>query len=474
MTGEARSRDGRRGRAARLASGIGLLLVLAVPTAMVVAFAGRFIGGGNDYGAFLFASRRVLAGLPLYSTEAYAAIGPNPLSHVPPWRYPPIYVLIFLPFAPLPFQFGLIVWTTASVLFLWRALVALARELGYRPARRGLLLSWLAVLTYLPVLRGAGLGQTTPAMVGAFTVGIIVHLRTAGGARDAPPSDGGDTSPQSDQTGGERGAMDLGRDGVWSFASGTLTAVTVLVKPYYAPAAADTIHDHRRFAGLLAGCLAVPALSLLVFGPDTFGSYVDVLEHGRGWGFDVDFKRWWPSWYEPFWLAGRSQHVVRAAVGVVTVGTVVTAGAVTHLVERRPSVVRGTAALGLVSVGLLTPDPKTLELIGFLPAALLLSRDTDPRILVGALALASIQVFYPPLAVWALPQTPTPIFGVAASPPGLTALTEGSTAFYRAILVITQPGLWANLVLWVLSVRTVVGGIDGAELHRALRRIPTT
>ena len=406
-----------------VATGIGLAAVAVATGALLAELVTH---GGNDFEAYYFAAHRVIEGQPLFSAAATDVAGAAARGRITPWVYLPVYTVLFVPLTPLRFEAALFAWTAGSFVALWLSVLVLARELGYRLTGRRLVGSWIALLVYPPVVWGLTLGQVTLVMTALLTLGVVRLLRSR--TRD-------DESESS---------------GVARATGGAFVATTVLLKPFYAPAAADVVHDRARLVGAAAGGAAIAGLSVALFGPAPHREYLAVLAVGNGWGLGREFVQWFPSWYEPLSVVGPAQHGVRAVLGVVTAAVGIRA------VGGGERAVRSTAALGLVSVALVAPNTHTLEFIPFLPAALLLDSVTDRRrLIVAALGFAGAQLFLPPVIAGALG----------------SGFDEGVTGTARVVVAVAQPGAWANLVLWVLAIRATAASAPSGGVRAGMARL---
>ena len=354
---------------------------------------------GPDFGAYYAAAERLLDGSPLYETGSTGVSEYVATEAVPDWVYPPVYALVVVPFTILPYRIATFVWAYAcSFIFLWTALVWLARELGYRPSAVRLAIGGVLLLVYPPIGIALKLGQVTVAIVATLTAATAVAVRAK-----------------------RRKARLL---------SGALTGVAVLVKPFYAPAATDILHDRRRFIGCAVGCGAVLAASL-AFGPETVTGYLDVIADGKGWGDRPLFGGPPAGWYEPLFILGplaTPARVLIAAATTVAVWVGRTGGSEASY---------GATALGFAAVPLVAPEGQALELVLFVPAALLVGAGRD-RLwpLAVVLALAALQPLH---------------LRIVASVLGGTLAPDGVLSANRTLVLVSQPGLWANLALWGLA-----------------------
>ena len=103
-----------------------VVAVLALLAALLVATA---LPAGYDFRAYWLAGRHILSGAPLYP-------GPETILGLPDeYRYLPAVALLFVPFALMPFEVALWIWTAIQVVFAVAVGVALIRPLpwSWRP-----------------------------------------------------------------------------------------------------------------------------------------------------------------------------------------------------------------------------------------------------------------------------------------------------------------------------------------------------
>lgn len=338
------------------------------------------------------------------------------------YLYPPVYVLVFWPFAQLGFEQSGIAWNVVSVALLWVGLQAVIAAYEVRLAwyERGLLL-W-AILGFQPVVLSIRIAQTSVFLAGLVSVALAALLY-------AERHDGGDAA---------------------QYASGVVTAVAGTVKLIYAPLGAHLLVDRRRFAAAVTTGLALLGLGLAVFGIDAHWGYLEVLQWGKGWGESRPPSLWLPGYYRPLYMLGSLVVPVQIAIAAVVAG--LSWGATDEGID---DVV---FAFGAASVPLVAPRAYTLDLAIFLPVVVVLlateldREDGRPLVAVVGLWLAAIHAYGLYAVVEVLPDRL----------PGGEVLLE-----YAAWL---QPGLWATLLLVGLAGYRVA---SAADFRTRLNR-PTT
>ncbi len=124
---------------------------------MVLAFAGGTLG--YDYQAYVGAARRLLDGLPLYDTAVDVA-GPFAI-----YLYPPPFAVAVIPFALLPADVGVWVWTLLSIAAVVLAIAVMPVPAGVR---------WMVLLLAgidWPLVYALKLGQVGPVLLLVFALG---------------------------------------------------------------------------------------------------------------------------------------------------------------------------------------------------------------------------------------------------------------------------------------------------------------
>lgn len=417
----------RRERPVFVAVSLGTLAVLAVYP--LVDWQLRTAGIGaeflfRDFGAYNAAVERWRAGEALYRRTPEDGFWGS-------YLYPPVVVLLFLPFtAPLPFRPAAMAWVATTALLLWLGLQALVAALGYHLRwyeRLGL--GWL-VAGFHPVLLAAMLGQT------ALLAGGLLSFAGAALVRDP--------GPRVDAGTGAHGSAAADDDGshasAWALGTGAATAVVGVVKLAYAPVGAHLLHDRRRLRGALLVVPPVAWLSVRFFGVAAHRTYLDVLLWGvrQGSGPVRSPTLWLPAYYKPLAWMPRAQ-TVRVGVCLAVVGLAL-------LAEVRAR--RLVFALGLATFPLVAPQTYTYYLVALLPAVVVLlveeiERDGYPVVPVLGLLFAHLHAYGLKFLVDVLPGAVAP----------LRAL--------RPVFPLAQPGLWGTALLVGLAAFRVAQSVPG-------------
>lgn len=395
-----------------VAASLGVLaFLLAYPAVQwwlgSIDVAGRF--AFYDLGAYRIAVRSWEAGEPLYRRNEGGGYHGS-------YLYPPVYVLLFWPFAQLPFRAAGFLWNGLSVLTLWLGLQAAIAAYRLRLARyeRALLL-W-AIVGFHPVILSMRLAQVSVFLAGllSFALAGLVYAERGSDAVGA----------------GSSGSRDPGRTSrAARYLSGVATALGGTVKLIFAPAGAHLLQDRRRFAAAALTGLALLAVSLAVFGVEAHRTYLDVLTWGKGWGTGSRHPRYWQApYFRPMYVLGGAAGLAVRSLLVVAVGALA-------VLSAGRGVDAETFALGVASIPLVAPRAYTQDFALFLPVVVVLLAAELPRTdgrpvvpLVGLL-LAAIHSFG--------------LYAVVDVLPGL--LPGGGLLL--ALAPVLQPGLWASVLL---------------------------
>lgn len=357
-----------------------------------------------DYGAYSGALDRWLSGGDIYVPDEGGGYHKS-------YLYPPITLLVFLPFRALEFQVAGTLFGGLSLVLLWVALERLAATFGYdlRVWER-LLLLW-ALVGFQPLLFTFKMAQVPTLLAATLCFAYVAMER------------GVDTSS------GRR------------FLSGALTTLGASMKLFYATAGAHLLRDRRRFLGAMVTAGGLVVASVAIFGVETHLTYLDVLAWGKGWGTDPRSPTlWMPAYYRPMYVLGHLSLPVRVLGVLGVIGLSLAARGSADAKTRR-----ATFALGVAVIPLFAPKAYTQDLVVLLvPAAILLgielARDGGlpglPVLAVGLLHVHSV-------GLAALVDPPTWL-GFEGLEPSLAGWV--------------QPGLWGTVLLVGLAARHVAAG----------------
>ncbi|PSQ24223.1 hypothetical protein BRD04_01825 [Halobacteriales archaeon QS_9_67_17] len=335
-----------------------------------------------DFGAYSGAVERWQAGESLYVRNDDGGYHGS-------YLYPPVVVLLFVPFvAFVPTEWATVVWVLVSLALLWVGVVAVVETLvGRRSWTERVGLLWL-LLGFQPLLFGLKMGQTAAFMTGLLCVAFV--------------------------------ALDRGdRAG---YLSGAATAVVGVVKFAYAPVGAHLLADRRRFVGAVAVGTGLIAASLALFGIASHREYLDVLAWGvtQG-GVARSPALWLPAYYRPLGLVDGALWL-RVAASLAVAGYALCAR----------DADRAVFALGIAAFPLVTPLAYTYYFVALVPAAAILivgelARDGYPAVPALGLGLVSVHAYG--------------LLGL------VTLLSSTPVATYPSLYFLAQPGLWGNLLL---------------------------
>lgn len=360
-----------------------------------------------DFGAYNSATTRWLTGESVYVRNEDGGFHST-------YLYPPVVLLLFLPFTSLTFNAAALAWELSVVLFLWGSLQLAIGALGLDLRWWERLASLWLLLGFQPLLLGIKLGQTPAFLTGLLCLALAFAL--------------------TDERGGNE------------FVSGFLTALAAGVKLPYAPAGAHLLRGRRRFLGAIVGGLSFVAVSVAVFGSATNLQFLDVLQWGIEAGSSARSPRLWlPPYYRPFFSIPHATAIRVLLAGGIS-AAVLLAG---------EGVERESFALGAAAVPLLAPQTYAYYFVATIPAVVALvaaelDRAGRPTVPLVGFALLGVHSYGLKLATEVLPSwiPPNPEFVV--------------------LLTMVQPGLWGN---WLLVGFAGVRVLEGVESDRLLATV---
>lgn len=389
---------------------------------------------GHDFAAYYLAARRFLAGVPIYS-EQIGVVGTGHVytpyseaetlglgSVLPPaddprvnaYIYPPVVVLVFVPFSLIPFEAAYVLWDAVSLFALWIGVISLLRTYDVDLSWFERVLVLWALVGFQPVLYGLKQGQITVALAALFCFAAVSFER-------------GRNALDRHRQGGRRTRL----------IAGALTAVASFPKLFYATSGAHLLHDRDRFTGAIGTAVLVGCLSVAVFGVEPHQTFFEILKTGKGWGGTMPLtsfaqEGFHPGYYKPFYAAGSFSFVLRGVLLFGVIGSVV-------VTRNCPDTERMTFVLGLTAIPLLAPVAYTLEYASLLPAAIMLGYEEWTRI-DGVPAVAPVAV-----ALLGVQLQAVRLFAVIL-PSKVPALD-----FLVPAMALLQPGLLGNILLFGLA-----------------------
>lgn len=328
----------------------------------------------NDFGAYYNAAVRWLHSAPLYQTTQEVSTLEAQISGDMPYLYPPIFVLIFVPFTFLPPVISGVVWNLTTLMFLIWSVSKLVSTFEVDIHRNERLLLYLAVASFAPTITWMKLGQVS---------GLVAGLLCLSGA-----------------------TLRSNRHEL----SGVLTTLGSIVKPFYATSGAHLLRQRRRFISAVITCTGIILLGLLIFGIDTHLEYVGVLREGKGWETAVGPSDWNATHFNPFHILGPLEHLLRAIIILGTAGLALYS-------NKTETPIEYIFALGVSIIPFAGPTTNTLVLSAVIPAILMVSLyelengEQFPKILAFSALLIHIHPYtieflskfgpqiYPPLKI---------------------------------------------------------------------------
>lgn len=238
----------------------------------------------HDFGAYYNAAVRWLHYAPLYQTTYEVSTLEAQISGSMPYLYPPMFVLIFVPFTLFPPIIAGIIWDVVILAFLIFSVSRLVSAFEVDFSWRKRLLLYLVIASFAPTITWMKLGQVS---------GLITALLCLSGA-----------------------TLRSNRHEL----SGAFTALGSLVKPFYAPSGAHLLRNQRRFVSALITSAAVIILGLLIFGIETHLEYIDVLREGGGWLTPLEPNNWHATHFNPFYIFGPAHVIFRVFIISGTAG----------------------------------------------------------------------------------------------------------------------------------------------------------
>jgi hypothetical protein len=245
-----------------------------------------------------------------------------------PYLYPPIFVLIFVPFTFLPPIISGIVWDLITLIFLiWSVSKLISTfEVNFNWKKR--LLLYLIVASFAPTITWMKLGQVSGLLAGVLCLS-------------------GATLRSNNHE-----------------LSGVFTTLGSIVKPFYATSGAHLLRHRRRFLSAVITGSGIIILGLLIFGIDTHLEYLGVLREGKGWGSAIGPSDWHATHFNPFYILGPMKHLPRVIIVLGTAGLALYSNKTEVPIEY-------IFALGVSIVPLAGPTTNTLALSAVIPAILM-------------------------------------------------------------------------------------------------------
>ncbi|WP_363466242.1 glycosyltransferase 87 family protein [Halogeometricum borinquense] len=385
---------------------LSLFVVPFVDLSLVVADIIEFDPVYDFVTSYYGAARGYLAGEAVYANPEH------------PYIYPPLTLLLWLPFVVFDPLLAGVVWDIvvlgvlyASVLFLLSS-----RDISLNTRWRFGLLA--ALVGFYPTILWLKAGQVS---------GLLAALLCV-----AAGLSGGDEGP---------------RHGILT---GAILAVVSLFKPFYAVAATPVPRKNARLVGGVLGVAVVILAGLAIFGIDMQLAQFDYLLTGLGWGETAEAggggsspTNWGPYYFRPFIVfGGFALYVKFALVALLAVVSIASRWMDSTALDERLFV------LGFTAVPLLSPISDLFAVNALIPALVLTSvaelRREESLIQVPLFTVLMIQI-HPYL------------FGFLASfgpryVPQLRVL--------EPVLPLLQPALWGIFALVGLQLYRISKEVD--------------
>lgn len=409
-----------------LVTGTAVLLAL-YPVISIAVFIGvRILSNSQsplfiDFAVYYYAAERFLQDCSLYLPVAGECPPSIDMGNTnPQYVYPPIVVLLFVPFGVLPYLPAALVWDAFVITSLWGGILALINASDAELTMKEQVVVLGCTIGFAPVLESLLLGQTTGLLVGGLCV-VGAYLLSDG----------------------RKGAI----------SSGAITAIAVAIKPFYLPAGAYLFRNRSRFAaGLLTG-LATYVSIIVVFGVNIHRKYLAVvLSRVSGNRLaDIPLKEWQPVAFRPFYVFGEAETLVQILVVLV----LLTVAASAYLLSESGEVDQYVFALGLLGVAI-SPGTTTYTLSVLVPVYLVMfigeadRSNWTPRLLIVSILLVQVH----PYTIRFLAK-----FGPRHVHSGLSTL--------RPLLPWVQPALWGTLLLLVVVLFRLSEAEGGYGVGRA-------
>lgn len=306
-----------------------LPFVFYIPVNLVLLSVGLVELHLHDYGAYYNAAVRWLNSASLY----------QPMQEVPEletqfqdlrYLYPPIFVLVFVPFTFLPPIFSGILWNLITLIFLIWSVDRLVSTFEIDICWKKRVLLYFVVASFAPTITWIKLGQVS---------GLLAGLLCLSGA-----------------------TLRSKRHGL----SGVLTVLGSMIKPFYATSGAHLLRHRKRLLNAVITSLGLIILGVLIFGIDPHLEYIGVLREGKGWGPAVGPANWHATHFNPFYIFGPLKHFPRVIIILGTAGLALYSNKTEVPIEY-------IFALGVSIVPLAAPTTNTLALNAVIPAILIVA-----------------------------------------------------------------------------------------------------
>ncbi|AWB26734.1 glycosyltransferase family 87 protein [Halococcoides cellulosivorans] len=401
-----------------------LLCILYILLNVVLHVAGVFSGPRfHDFSAYYDAARRFLHGYPLYDHLPQYERGQITSHPEYPegmrWLYPPIIVLLFVPFTSLPLFVAGVLWDILSLLTIFVGVVSLLRALDVELGIVHYFLVGAMILGFGPTITWLKLGQVSGLLAASLCFAAAIL------------------------------------NSKWKYnrkISGCLTTIPALFKPYWAPAGAHLLRDRERLYGATLFGLFIAGVSLAVFGITPHFDYVATIAGGKGWGAASAPSMWTATHFRPFYYI--QPLVVKNALRISLILLVIW-HSINTLDDGNMRVEWLSMALGFTLIPMVTPSVNTLQLNALVPAFIIayVTESRAGETYVGRPSLVVLSF----VLVHAHPYTVE--FLAKFGPSHFPSMRSIST-----FIPIIQPALWGVLILFsliLIRLHQLGDGTDG-------------
>lgn len=380
---------------------VGLMLILYIPFNIMIEWFNLTYGPRlTDFDTYYYSAERFMNGESLYAE----AVAPNGSSRQ--FMYPPISIIIFIPFTYLQFTTAGIIWNILSLVMLSIGVAKLLTELivefelGHSNVQLYNFVI-LSVVGFSPTINWIKSGQASGIIAGGLCLSMAYTLV------------------------GKRTSKNM-----HMLLAGAIIPMVCSIKPYYAPSGAHLVQNIRRFGHSIIGSIIIVASSLILFGSEIHIRYIDQLLQGESsLIFTIPPSDWNAAIYLPLYFFGDSALYIRIILVVVTVASVLVLSWYNY--DKL-----NIALLGLVIIPVATPT-RVDGLVALIPVYLVL--------LIRYWKYKSFRIFTL-LSIMLVHIHPYTIELLAKLGPRYSPVFDRLTH----VIPVIQPALWGHILLFVL------------------------
>lgn len=359
----------------------------------------------TDFDTYYYSAHRFITGDSIYA-EVFAPDGSSRK-----FMYPPIAIMIFLPFAYLPFTIAGVLWNLFSLAILSIGIIKLIDELMYERGSEATKYIYtvvvLCVIGFSPTINWVKAGQASGVVASGLCFSMAYLFES------------------------KRNSSNLSL-----ILSSALIPAVSLIKPYYAPSGAHLLQDIRRFGYSVLTAALLIVLSMPFLGYKIYLEYINqLLEGGSSLIFTTPPSNWNASVYSPLYILGELATEIRI---IIVLATIISVILLTQYEYDRLNV----ALLGLVIIPIATPT-RVDGLVALIPVYLvLLARYWNNKLFRFLALLSLILVHIHPYTIELLSKL---------GPRHISAFES-----LVPIIPILQPALWGHILLICLLVYVII------------------